>query len=87
MMIIQIIITHHLNTIYKVNNLHDHFKECDFCPDQVREELENKSGLVRMKTDKNFANPEEAGKWYRSMHAGRDTISQSADGDLLLSIK
>ena len=60
----------------------------EFCPDQVREELENKSGLVRMKTDKNFANPEEAGEWYLDLCMQIGTpVSQSADGDLLLSIK
>ena len=41
-----------------------------------------------MKTDKNFTNPEEAGEWYLDLCMQIGTpVSQSADGDLLLSIK
>ena len=63
-------------------------QEHEFCPDQVREELENKSGLIRMKTDKNFADIEESGQWFLDLCKQIGTpVSQSAEGDLLLSIK
>ena len=44
--------------------------------------------MIRIKTDINFSNLEKTGKWYLDLCKQVGTpVSQSADGDLLLSIK
>ena len=62
--------------------------ERDFTTETVRDELEKGSGMIRIRTEKNFEELNESSDWFLEFCKKLGTpVSQSTNGELVLSIR
>ena len=62
--------------------------EDQFSVPSIRHEIENESGIIRFNTRQDFGSSEKAAEWFLEFCKEIGTpVSQSPEGDLVLSIK